>query len=103
MKAKSFQLKQLLGPLHKKLLKSNKDAIFYTGLPKLEVFYILAKYIQQYIRRKEKKPLTLTIQLKYRKAPLSLKHNVKLCIEDKILLVLMKLRLGLLNKDLADR
>ena len=103
IKTKSHQLKQYLKPLQKKLIKVNKDAAFYTGIPKLTIFSMLAKYTQQLVKRKQQKSVTLSIVLKYRKTPPASKRLINLCMEDRILLVLMKLRLGLLNKDLADR
>ena len=102
LRAKQKQLKQLQRPLHLKLLTSDSNVLFYTGLPSLSTFKSLSKYIKEF-QYKPLKPTTVTIKLKYKAAKLGKKRQVHLSTEEKILLTLMKLRLGLLHKDLADR
>lgn len=102
LRAKQKQLKQLQRPLHLKLLTSDSNVLFYTGLPSLSTFKSLSKYIKEF-QYKPLKPPTVTIKLKYKAAKLGKKRQVHLSTEEKILLTLMKLRLGLLHKDLADR
>ena len=102
LRAKQKQLKQLQRPLHLKLLTSDSNVLFYTGLPSLSTFKSLSKYIKEF-QYKPLKPPTVTIKLKYKAAKLGKKRQVHLSTEEKILLTLMKLRLGLLQKDLADR
>lgn len=104
LRAKTAQLKLHQRPYHKKLLKTDQDASFYTGVPKVKIFELLAELYSQFHVVKKTKPVTHITQLKYKRFQ-NLRKNthVKLCNEDRLLLVLMRLRLGLLRKDLADR
>ena len=101
LKSKSALLKKHLLPYHKKLLKTDKDTSFYTGVPLTAIFYLICKLYNE-SKPKKAKPPAYTVQLKYKRIN-SQRKNKKLCSEDQILLVLMRLRLALLRKDLADR
>jgi hypothetical protein len=103
LKSHRSQLKTLIQPMHRKILKTSHDVHFYTGLPNLECFRAVVKYYNDLNKHEKKKPITYTIIHKYRKATPPKKPATKLVLEVKILLVLMKLRLGGLHKDLADR
>lgn len=105
LKSKSFRLKNFLKPLHRQLLKTDQDTNFYMGIPNLNVYNAICKYIKEIECQntaKEKTP-AFRIQLKYRTVKPKRRMELKLKMEDRILLTLMKLRLGLLHKDLSDR
>lgn len=102
LKSKTKQLKQFLQPLHKRLLKADTNTNFYTGIPQTAMYISLCRYLKEFERQRNKKS-TLTIQLKYKVINVGEKRTCHLLMEDKVLLTLMKLRLGLLHKDLADR
>ena len=95
---------------HSKILISDKKTKFYTGLPKTEVFYELYKHLQPKVQnmrywRGEKNTITTANELKrkYLTSPKKFGPKRKLLQIDEMLLVLMRLRLGLLEQDLADR
>ena len=99
--ANQKQLKQLQRPLHLRLLTSASNVLFYAGLPSLSTFKSLSKNIE--FQYKPLKQPSVTIKLKYKAAKLKKKRPIHLSTEEKILLTSMKLQLGLLNIDLADR
>lgn len=97
-------------PIHKKILTSDERTKFYTGLPKKDLFYKLFDHLQPKIKtmrywRGEKNTVLCANNLKrkYLSSPKKFGPQRKLVQIDEFLLVLMKLRLGLLELDLADR
>lgn len=102
LKAKTTQLKLFLKPLHKKLLTRDGDVNFYTGIPNIRTFTAVCNYYGEFVKQRQRRRATFSFSAKYRQAPIQ-KRKVKMSIEDRVLLTLMKLRLGLLHKDLADR
>ena len=109
VKSQRSQLRKSLAPVYRKLLKSDADAVFYTGLPNLKCYKAVVQYYNDFqlpaTSPKKNQHARFNIASKYRKLTPSTpkKATTKLCTQDKILMVLMKLRLGLLHKDLADR
>lgn len=103
LKAKTKQLQRHNLPLHKKLLQKDQDVVFYTAIPNKEIFYMICNYYREFLPKTQNKKVGLSqIKLKYRKFQ-PMKVFIQLSVEDRVLLVLMRLRLGLLRKDLADR
>ena len=110
LRRKMNQLKLYTQPKYKQILKSGKDSVFDTGIPKLELFHSLCEYAAK-ARKKgsntsSRNAVAALLRAKYKGFTTftSMRcHQTKLCIADDILLTLMKLRLGLLPKDLADR
>jgi hypothetical protein len=96
LKAARKRLAPFLRPTHKRLLRNNDLCRFYTGIPTVCVFNALCTYIQQ-----ENKLHQIAQQCKIGRK--NRKLTSKLIIQDAVLLTLMKLRLGLLNVDLAER
>ena len=92
-------------PLYQTLLKVDSDAAFYTGCPCIESFNDLHEVTSPFMKRKWKgKSNTVSkIIRKFRKSPKKLGRKTKLTSQDELLLTLMKLRLGLMEKDLSDR
>ena len=108
LRAANKRLLQLTGPLHKTLLKTDKDVLFYAGIPTKRVYYSLCKAVRKlsHIQIKPSQNVTMRLRQKYKMLPSNTQralHYNKLSLADQILLTLMKLRLGLLHKDLADR
>ena len=105
LRSKTKQLLQLLGPVNKLLLKNDADALFYTGIPKLKIFHSLCSLLRRFekVKAKPSKTVTMLLRIKYKRLPYTNLLDPKLGYEDQILMTLMKLRLGLLHKDLADR
>lgn len=102
LKAKTHQLEKLKLSVNQQLLKSDSDVNFYTGLPNKETFELVARYVNA--AQPKKVPTTLTVTtLKYKLPCKAERKCTKLSTANKILLTLMKIRLGLLHKDLADR
>ncbi|XP_065675917.1 uncharacterized protein LOC136073911 isoform X2 [Hydra vulgaris] len=92
--------------VYKKLLTNDKKCNFYTNIPSLKVFHILHDLIKPIVHR----PFSYKTEMKC--SPKKNPHKItpkkhgrcrKLCSQDEFLLVLMKLRLGLLSNDLVDR
>ena len=91
--------------IHEKLLKTDKDAIFYTGMPNLKLFNSIHNLVSNKVRRKWKGGLAFksNIVRNFKKSPKKFGPQSKLSSKDELLMTLMKLRLGSLEKDLADR
>lgn len=94
LKHKTKLLSSLTAPLHKRLLTNDSKCSFYTGISLLTIFNALCAYTKELKAKVEKS--NKGTKDKRRPAP-------KLYHEDAILLTLMKLRLALLHRDLADR
>jgi hypothetical protein len=106
LNAKTKELAKLSQPTHKRLLKNNKKCMFYTGIADLEVFYALTEYIHGITITKRpvvKKTISSVLQLKYKKTKPVRNYKSVLSTPDRVLLTLMRLRLGLLMEDLCDR
>ena len=85
-------------------MKRNTDVTFYTGLCNIDCFNELHKLISPIIRRKWKgKRRPGVVVRKFKKSPKKLGPKLKLSTKDELLMTLMKLRLGLMERDLADR
>lgn len=87
-----------------KKIKTDKKMNFYTGLSKIEVFNAIFMLLKPYLPHinywKGSKRTVSTKVVKHTRAHTHLK---KLAQRDEFLLTLMRLRLNLLNEDLADR
>ena len=103
LKEKSYQLKRYTKPIYQQLLNTDSDVMFYTGIPALCTFNLICKYVRNILRTINKKPVSFNVKLKYKKLKQTPERKLKLIMEDRVLLVLMKLRLALLHKDLAHR
>ncbi len=83
-------------------IKTDEKMRFFPGIQKITIFHALYGILQPYVAnlcywRGSKKVYSSKLNRSRKKIP----H--KLCDQDQLLLTLMKLRLGLLNQDLADR
>jgi len=87
-------------PLHTQILETDADALFFTGLPNKAVVTDLHDFVAQFVHRRWK-GYKHTINLKRWNKKIS--SRCKLSSKDGFLLTFMKLRLGLLHKDLSKR
>ena len=87
-------------PYNQKVLVSDSKCEFYTGIQTLAMFNKLHDIVKPYVKRRWR-GLKLTTSHKTSSKKFGPKR--KLPSKDEFLLTLMKLRLGLLNEDLADR
>lgn len=85
------------------ILKTDKDCRFYTGIGVKAVFNKLHEFISPFVRRRWRGYFKLSTKVKRVSLKKSFGPGRKLPSIDEFLLVLMRLRLGLTNKDLADR
>ena len=93
------------------MLRNDKQVKFYTGLPSKKHFDLLCDYIEPKIEKsrywhgskKTSRQTTLKVKKSLLRSPAKTGRKRKLAFRDELLLVLMKLRLGLMNHDLADR
>ena len=83
-------------------LLTQKNCKFYTNLYSLELFKKLHDYIAPHVRRRYNSQ-TPKLTRQFTRTPVKMGPSRKLSSYDEFLLVLMKLRLGSLNQDLADR
>lgn len=92
-------------PGNELLLNSDEDVMFYTGITSRILFDKLCSYITPYVKRKWRglKETNITLVRKYKRTPIKSGPKSKLCVKDEFLLMLMKIRLGLLGQDLAQR
>ena len=90
---------------HVNLLTTDGDVRYYTGVPNKETFYAIHESVAKYVRKrwKGKSSLSTKVKRKFTKSPRKFGPQRMLCSEDEMLLTLIRLRLGLLRKDLADR
>jgi DDE superfamily endonuclease/Helix-turn-helix of DDE superfamily endonuclease len=87
------------------LLKSDSDIAFYTGIETKHIFQILHEFVAKLVRRRWR-GFAYSHAMHGRKllgSPKKFGPKPKLTSKEEFLLTLMKLRLGLLNRDLADR
>jgi hypothetical protein len=92
----------------KKYLESDAKVRFYTGLPDKTTFKVLLEYVSSDAqemtywkgKRFHSKVTSSKVQKEFRKKRL---RSRTLSVHDELLLVLMRLKLGSLNGDLADR
>ena len=95
--------------MFEKLLTSDSKVNFYTGLPNLETFNTIFEFMEDKVHkmnywrgpkyvavRKIRTPL-------FHRSPKKHGPKRKLSLKDELLLCLMKIRLGLIHEDLADR
>ena len=90
--------------LYKQLLKSNRKCDYYTGIQTLKQFekiYIVSLFIQRQWRGK--KISSTRVIRKFRPIRNKFGPGRKLCGKDELLLMLMKIRQGILTEDIADR
>lgn len=107
------RLASLDKPLHRKLLTSDEQCKFYTCLPTVQLFNLLCELLTKSINYHKKSGMKITpsfISTKLfkrssiRGAVISKANRYSpLSVKDEVLLVLMKLRLNLMHRDLADR
>ena len=92
-------------PLYKQLLKSNRKCDYYTGIQTLKQFEKIYDIVSPFIQRRwrGKKISSTRIVRKFRAIPKKFGPGRKLCGKDELLLMLMKLRQGMLTEDIADR
>ena len=92
-------------PLYSQLLKTSKDCEYYTGVTNLSLFQNLHDFIVPFIRRRWRGVSLTSKRLKrqFCKLPKGMGPARKIHSKDEFLLLLVRLRLGLREKDLADR
>ena len=86
------------------IIKNDKDAVFFTGIISKSLFLKLHDYVFPFVRRRWRGiKCTVNYTRRYSRSPQKFGPKRKLKSVDEFLLTLMKLRLGLLHKDLAKR
>ncbi|XP_052284007.1 uncharacterized protein LOC127880705 [Dreissena polymorpha] len=114
LKAEVFIQKQIIDRLKntvysEKILKTDDDVQFYTGLTNKSLFNKLHEYISPFVTRRWTGVMSMAKNVRKLKSKLSARSGAKFGPERKMssrtefLMTLMKLRLGLLNKDLSKR
>lgn len=89
-------------PLHTILLKKDKDVTFYTGLPNKACFRAVHQLASPYLKKRwfgKRKSRIGRLRSKFSNAG----RKPSLSTREEVFLTLMKLRLGLTEKDLAAR
>ena len=102
-KFKSYQiLSKKVIPFTWQRIKTNEKMNFYTGISSIDIFLAVIRFIEPYLPKVKywvgTKRITSTKIRTFRRSKFK-----KLSYKDEFLLTLMRLRLGLLNEDLADR
>ena len=92
-------------PLYQKLLTNDDNVKFYTGFPNKDCFNNCYDVVKDYVRRRwaGAKHTKTVLQRKFSKTPKRMGRSRVLDGKDEFLLCLMRLRLGLLGKDLQHR
>ncbi len=105
-KARCVKLKKTMKISHANLLKEDGDVRYYTGIPNKATFYAIHERVAKYVRRRWKGKASISstkVSRKFTKSPKKFGPERMLCSQDEMLLTLIRLRLGLLRKDLGDR
>ena len=89
-------------PYYKKLL-NEKNCKFFTNIDKIELFYKLHDKIASPVKRRYRLKSPEVIERKFVTTPKKMGPDRKLVSQDEFLLCMIKLKLGLLNFDLAER
>ena len=92
-------------PMHQRLLKKPRDCLFYTGIESVPLFEKLSEFIRPYVKRRwlGSKMTSTALKRKFFKQPNRMGPERKLNAKDEFLMLCMRLRLGLLEQDLANR
>lgn len=100
-----MEIHRLKGVVYtEKLLKSDNDVAFYTGIPNKNLFEKLHSFVSPYVNRRWTGVGSILKDVrKFKKSPSRFGPNRKMTSKSEFLMMLMKLRLGLLSKDLAKR
>lgn len=87
------------------VFKSDKSVRFYTGIPSVAAFNNLLRIVEPKVQllRIWKGPKHFNANILSQKKVLKRGPKKRLSVKEEMTLVLMKLKLGLLNEDLADR
>ena len=85
--------------IYKQIL-TRKYINFFTNLKSMELFTFLHDFMSPFVVRRFG---TQSVKRTFKGIPKKFGRERKLCSKDEFLLMLLKLRLGLLNKDLAQR
>ena len=92
-------------PLNEKLLINDSACSFYTGIHSLKIFNILHEFISPLATKRWRGAAVISTKVKRKliTSPKKFGPGRKLTSKEEFLFVLMKLRLGLVNKDLEAR
>ena len=91
-------------PIDQRIIKTDKDVLFYTGINSKALFDKFFEYIKPLVKRKWRGPrVKSSIVRRFKNSPKKIGPNLKLSGREEFLLCLMKIRLGLLHEDLANR
>ena len=95
-------------PIHKKLLITDEKSVFCTGFETYELFTKLHDFIDPFVKRRYhdyKNSLQCVLKLKrnFINSPKKMGQKRKLESKDEFLMMLMKLKLDALLKDIRDR
>ena len=88
-----------------RILKNDSDVLFFTGLDFRAIFLKLHEFVVPFVKRcwKGLHQVSKTVKRQFTASPKKFGPSRKLSSNDELLLTLMQLRLGLLNRDLANR
>jgi len=86
-----------------KILKTDQDVNFYTGISKKSIFDKLYSFIAPFVNRRWTGVVSMMKNTRKFKTNARFGPARKMSSKTEFLMMLMKLRLGLLNKDLAKR
>ena len=87
------------------IIQNDSDITFFTGFLNLELFNKIHNFVEPFVKRRWRGLKSVSIGGKrlFNRSPKKFGPARKLSSVDEFLLTLMKLRLGLLNRDLASR
>ena len=101
----SYKICNCSKAMQQQLLTPDENVLFYTGILNINTFSKLHEYISKFVMRKWRGPTytSMKIERKFKNSPKKIGAKPKLNTKVEFLSMLMKLRLGLLNVDLANR
>ena len=91
-------------PIDQRIIKTDKDVLFYTGIKSKALFDKFFEYIKPLVKRKWRGPsVKNSIVTLFKNSSKKIGPKSKLSAREEFLLCLMKIRLGLLHEDLPNR
>ena len=91
-------------PIDQRIIKTDKGVLFYTAIKSKALFDKLFEYIKPLVKRKWRGPsVKSSIFRRFKNSPNKIGPKSKHSRREEFLLCLMKIRLGLLHEDLANR
>ena len=101
---KCVSIRTLETPIDQRIIKTDKDVLFYTGIKSKALFDKFFEYTKPLVKRKWRGPSVKgSIVRRFKNSPKKIGPKLNFSGREEFLLCLMNIRFGLLHENLADR